>query len=1088
MSNRKVSADQAYQVFKQNPQIRLTEEQVNAVENAPTDFPSLVVAGAGSGKTELMATRVVWLVANGICRPEQILGLTFTRKAASELSRRINNALTKLSESEFWPFEEKAFASPNITTYNSYANTLYRDYALALGYEDDSTLLTDAGRFQLAREVVIKYGEEIDARIVESDLSLNSIVDGVLTLAGSMNDHGVEPEEIENYIRGFYSTIAKLPASAASKVTPEQPIGSTLLKTISGALNTPMLAQLAKAFIEEKRRRGYIDFSDQVALADRAVHELGEAVRLRETTNYEQVLLDEYQDTSTLQTRLLAGLFSGQSVFAVGDPNQSIYGWRGASASNLADYLTTFASSGKQVQQFPLTTSWRNPKVVLDLANQILGPLTKPAAFLNDRPPLPKVDVRPLRPAAVAGEGKITINFADQVATEAKFVAQWLKERIGDGPVEKRPTAAVLMRTRNMMSVFEQELRDAGLEVEVVGLGGLLESPEIVDLVAALRVIHYPNAGANLMRLLAGPRWQVIPKDLERLSRYSRNLAKFWNRESKKVSGAEAEASIIDALDYLIDEEDHDLLPNFSEQGLASLRDCAKLLRRMRSRTGLPLPEFVRAVEQELWLDIELAANPKRLDPMANLNAFANLVVGFAEGANPTLGGFLEWLEYADQKERFEPPAVASRHGVVQIITAHTSKGLEWDLVVIPRMVSGTFPSIPSKKGWLSTGEMPFALRGDSNSLPMIDLDSCSSQTDVNKALAKFTDQDQFEYLMREERRLAYVAMTRPRSELLLTGSKWKPGVTGASEPSLFLLEAAAIADPRIEVIDHNGNDESPLPTYPELETNPADLSSIKEIWPMEPLGEHHRPKVLEAKTKVESAMADSAPNRTELDQRIDLLVAEREELRARSRQVKLPVRIPASRFKEFIYQLSDVADMYRRPMPQEPYKQTMAGTLFHSWVEQRFGLVGSADEIDAVEVLNEEDGTSKTVEELREIFEGSRFASMKPHSIESEIQVTIKGNTFICKLDAVFETETGYEIVDWKTGKPPVGEKQIAERALQLALYRMAFSRLHAVDPDKIEVCLYYVADELEIKPEQVPSESELIALWESVIAQVVD
>lgn len=1086
MSTRKVSANQAYQVFKKNPKIALTAEQVDAVENAPTDWPSLVVAGAGSGKTELMATRVVWLVANGVCKPENVLGLTFTRKAASELSRRINNALTELAMSDLWPFEEKTFASPNITTYNSYANTLYRDYALALGYEDDSTLLTEAGRFQLAREVVVKFGEEVDPRIVETELSVNSLVDGVLTLAGAMNDHGVTPEQIENYIHAFHKSIAKLPASARAKVSADQPIASTLLKTISGALNTPLLAKLAEAFIEEKRKRGYIDFSDQVALADRAVRELGEVVRLRETTQYEQVLLDEYQDTSTLQTKLLAGLYAGKSVFAVGDPNQSIYGWRGASASNLADYLSTFGEPTRKVEQFPLTTSWRNPKVVLELANNLLGPITRPATFLGDRPPLAKVDVHGLQPSSFASEGKVTVKFADEVANEAKFVARWLKDRIGDGPVESQPTSAVLMRSRNMMVVFEQELRAVGLNVEVVGLGGLLESPEIVDLIAALRVIHYPNAGAYLMRLLAGPRWQVAPKDLERLSRYSRNLARFWNRDSKKVSGAEAESSIIDALDYLLEEEDLEQIPNFSEHGLASLRNCAELLRHLRSRTGLPLPEFVRAVEQELWLDIELVANPKRAEPMANLNAFANLVLGYAEGTTATLGGFLEWLEYADQKERFESPAISARRGVVQIITAHTAKGLEWDLVAVPRLVSGNFPSISSTKGWLSTGEMPFALRGDANSLPMIDLSSCENQSDVVKRIDKFSKEDQYEYLMREERRLIYVAVTRPRSELLLTGSKWKPGVKNSVEPSQFLIEAAQLIDSRIEVIDRTDDAENPLPTYPDLQQNPADLTDLTEVWPMEPLGETHRPKVLRAKEQVEEALADSAPKRNELDSKLDLLFAERDELRLRSTQVKLPVRIPASRFKEFVYDLPKVAERYRRPMPEQPYTQTMAGTLFHSWVEQRFGVLSNSDELDAVEVSREDEATLKSMEELREIFEGSRFSKMKPFAIEGEIQVTIKGNTFICKLDAVFETETGYEIVDWKTGKPPVGEKEIAERALQLALYRMAFARLHGVDPATIEVCLYYVAEDLEIKPESVPSERELIALWESVIERV--
>lgn len=1089
MPNNKVSANQAYQVFKRNPAIKLTDEQVDAVENASVTLPSLVVAGAGSGKTELMATRVVWLVANGICAPEQILGLTFTRKAASELSKRINNALGDLANSELWPFEDKAFAAPNITTYNSYANSLYRDYALALGYEDDAVLLTEASKYQLAKEVVVKYGEMVDPRLADTEMAMTSIIDGVLTLAGAMNDHGVSPKEIEDYLAGFYEKLADLPASARSKVSAEQPVAVGITALFSGALETPMLANLATAYLEEKRKRGYIDYSDQVALAERAVQELGTMVRDRETSQYTQVLLDEFQDTSTLQTRLLSGIFAGKSVLAVGDPNQSIYGFRGASASNLADFLETFGSADQEVRQFPLTTSWRNPKVVLDLANQILGPLNVPASFLANRASLPKVLVKPLRPSSQAGEGRITIKYADEVGNEAKFASQWLSERMVPNDKGELPTAAVLMRSRDMMSVFEKEMREAGLNVEVVGLGGLLEAPEIVDLVSALRVIHYPNAGAYLMRLLAGPRWQVQPKDLQRLSTYARKLAEFYSRGSDRILGEEAEASIIDALDFLLDEEDTDRIPSFSEQGIASLKDCANLLRKLRSQTGMPLPEFVKAVEQELWLDIELTANPNLVEPLANLSAFGNVVSGYVGSGTPTLGGFLEWLEYAATKERFETPAVAGRKGVVQIITAHTSKGLEWDYVVAPRLVNGTFPSASGSKdrGWMKAGELPYALRGDSNSLPEITFDGCSDQTDAKKRIMHFQEVDQIEYSLREERRLAYVVMTRPKKELLLTASKWKPDRVKPSTPSTFLLEAASILDPRIEVIDYTGDVNNPLPEYAELDSNPTDSSSINTQWPMEPLGPQHRPKVLAAKDLVEAAIV-KVPSRNQWDEQIQRLLDERDLLRKRTKQAKFPVRISSSRFKEFLYELPKLAEEYRRPMPKEPYKQTMAGTLFHSWVESRFGVLANSDEIDVAEIESAEDATTKTMEELRELFENSRFATMKPFSIEGEIQVTIKGNTFICKLDAVFETETGYEIVDWKTGKPPVGEQEIAERALQLALYRMAFARLYQIDPTKIEVCLYYVAEDLEIKPELVPSEQELLSLWDSVLERVVD
>ena len=1091
MSNSKISAQLAANILSGDESQVLTPEQINAIENASTSTPSLVVAGAGSGKTQLMAIRVVWLVANQKCLPEEILGLTFTRKAASELSTRINNALEVLSESEYWPFEDRSFASPMITTYNAYANTLYRDYALALGYEDDAALLTDGARFQLARDVVLKYGEEVDENISDNDLRLEDLVDAVLNLAGAMNDHGVTASEITSHVHGFTETIASKDPGRA-KVSAEQPIGVTLAKEIKNVYSTPLIAALAERFIEEKRVRGYIDFSDQVALANRAVRDLGDSVRDRELELHKQILLDEYQDTSSLQNELLSGIYKGKSVLAVGDPNQSIYGWRGASASNLADFLVDFQAPGLEIIQYPLDRSWRNPKIVLDLANKILEPLLTPASFAAGRN-IPEVHVSPLQPSYKAIDGKLTVNFADDVSTEAKYVASWLKERIWVEGESKPPTAAVLFRTRNQMVVFETELREAGLEVEVVGLGGLLEAPEIVDLVSALKVVHSPNAGAYLMRLLTGPRWQITPKDLERLSRYSKNLAKFWFKSDSKVSGAEAEASLIDALDYLLDEEDQDLLPDFTERGLAALRDCAALLKRLRSRTGLPLPEFVRAVEQELWLDIELAANPRRQDPMANLNAFANLAIGFNETNSATLGSFLEWLEYAEKKERFDPPASKAKAGVVQLITSHTAKGLEWDLVVVPRLVTSSrlltsnFPSMNDKKGWLNLGAMPYQLRGDSNSLPVIDLSGCDTQTEVTKAIDSFKD-DVYEYQLREERRMAYVAFTRPRRELLLTGSKWKPGVATPLSPSPFLLEAASLNDPRVEVIDHTGDADNPLPLHEDLVENPTDKAAIQEVWPLEPLGEKHRPKVMKAKELVEHAMEVAAPSRTAMDEKIDRLFAERDEALNRSHQVKLPVRIPASRFKEFVYDLPKTAERYRRPMPEQPYKQTMAGTLFHSWVEARFGVLANSDELDAVELEIEDEATSKTMEELQAMFEGSRFSGMKPFSIEGEIQVTIKGNTFICKLDAVFETETGYEIVDWKTGKPPVGEKEIAERALQLALYRMAFSKLHGVEPSKIEVCLYYVSEDLEIKPEEVPSEVELFALWDSVLEQVED
>ena len=148
----KYSAQQVFSVVSKN---QLTAEQAAAISDASIDGPSLVIAGAGSGKTELMSVRTLYLVANALAKPSEILGLTFTRKAASELSNRVNAGLVELRESAFWPSGlAEDFEPPKITTYNSFGNEIFRSLSLQVGFEADATLLTEAGAISLAREIV----------------------------------------------------------------------------------------------------------------------------------------------------------------------------------------------------------------------------------------------------------------------------------------------------------------------------------------------------------------------------------------------------------------------------------------------------------------------------------------------------------------------------------------------------------------------------------------------------------------------------------------------------------------------------------------------------------------------------------------------------------------------------------------------------------------------------------------------------------------------------------------------------------------------------------------------------------------------
>ena len=1032
----------AAEIFKVVKGRELSQEKIYAIEQADLDSPSLVVAGAGSGKTELLAVRVLWLVANGFARPEQILGLTFTKKAATELSKRIYESLLKLRDSAFWPEDlEFDFQAPTISTYNAFANQVFRDNALALGYESDATLISEATAFQLARELCLRFGSDVSGTLSDLELNIDVLVEKVIDLARALNDNGQTVANLQSEIARTVDHIARLPKKAGEEVSSRFAYVDTIVEELKPA---PLVAELAEIFQKEKKLRSMVDYSDQVALALRAITDFPEAATyLRES--YTQVMLDEYQDTSVLQTRLLSKLFAKRSVFAVGDPNQSIYGWRGASASNLDEFATDFGVA----KNFSLKTSWRNPTQVLEKANEISLPLATQASYEVPKPLAQRVLPVKLEAMPDAPNGDVQVRFLETIEQEASQIADWFKPVLAGGA-----SCAVLMRKRSAMALFVETLQSNGIEVEVVGLGGLLELPEIVDLVSALKVIQRVDAGSELIRLLTGARWRIGPKDIDRLFVIGRKLS-----GPRQEGVFRQELTIVEALDELTSES-LELLSVFSAESLRRLRDAANLFRNLRSATSLPLADFVRVVAEELWLDIELRANPRLKNPMAQLESFYETVASFGtSSAASQLGAFLNWLDYASKKERFELPKSNPAAGVVQVLTVHAAKGLEWDYVAVPNLVEDDFPSKPrSVSGWLSGAELPYPLRGDVGSLPVFAYEATRTQAEIKVAKDNFRA-DNREHQLREEYRLIYVAITRTKQALLLTGSYWKPGNTGSRKPSRFLKQLAG-----------EGFE------FPDIQTqeNPLDLEPKTASWPLDPVGEQHASNLKEAAEKVNQAsqqLSDSSldSRRSSVQDDIDLLLKEQDDRIARLAVVDLPVRIPASRFKEFVKDVNAMAAKYLRPTPSKPYRATRTGTLFHSWVEEF--LVSEIDQL-----------ATPAVSELAEIFKNSRFANLKDSEIELEINLTHGVNTFVCKLDAVFKVGERLEIVDWKTGSPPESKEQEEQMILQLALYRFAYSKLRNVPVDKIDVCFYFVADNTELRPVVVPGPEDLMKTWEKL------
>ena len=785
--------------------------QQQAVIEAPLS-PVLVTAGAGSGKTSTMANRVVWLLANDLIRPDQVLGLTFTRKAAGSLSERIAQGIGALRGSA--PLNPDAaieFAQPTVSTYNSFASALFSDNALLIGREPESALLNEAAAWQLARRVVVA---STDDRLIALDQSVDNLAEWVLNLAHAISDNAADPSEVARF-GGRFAAIAELPYTAGKPKS--APYVSVTTAVAQVAALAP-LTELAIAFAREKKRLGLLEFSDQVALALEVVSR-SEAVRAEYRDRYRVVLLDEYQDTSVVQTRLLSTLFADSAVMAVGDPHQSIYGWRGASAANLARFAADFAKTSTTAT-FSLSVSWRNATTILDAANVLVAPLNASQAHPTGTAlAVAALEARPAAPA-----GTVTGWYFEEVTDEADGVAKWFKTLFAESGSDGTPkSAAILFRQRRQMTLFANALAEHGVPHHVLGIGGLLSTPEVVDLVSALRVIHDPTAGSPLVRLLGGARWAIGPRDLRHLAQLAgwlqdhdwaqQRLSDEVRERMRNSVVADSDRSIVDALDFVGEAPlTHSQLLGFSEEGLERLRAAATQLAYLRSRARLPLTELVRLVTQELLLDIEVIANETSGLGMANLYAFADELAAFvASDEQATLGAFLAWLARAERQDMMGPRSEAEEPGTVQLLTIHGSKGLEWDVVAVVRMVSEELPAKSREgAGWLRAAELPYEFRGDFRELPALDWRGVTNQHEFDAQLKIFKQQLAHRHAA-EERRLGYVAVTRARDALLLTGAFWSTQ-SRPREPSAFLLELAGQS-----LIDD-------LPTESQFEENPRQL------------------------------------------------------------------------------------------------------------------------------------------------------------------------------------------------------------------------------------------------------------------------
>lgn len=1111
-----------------------TAEQAAVIAAPPG--PLVVIAGAGAGKTETMAARVVWLVANGYAEPGEVLGLTFTRKAAGQLLRRVRSRLARLASTGLTlgsypgPPRGEPSGAPVVSTYHAFAGQLLRDYGLLAGegfqpVEPDTRLLSETELWQMAFDVVNRYPGKL-----HTDKNPAAVTSMVLRLSGQLAEHLVDTGQLRDTYAELERLVHTLPAG------PYQRDGGPsqwLLRMLATQTERAQLVPLIDALHRRMRAEKVMDFGMQMAHAARlasAVPQVGEHLRNR----YRVVLLDEYQDTGYAQRIALSSLFGcgsplgceakappgcgGLALTAVGDPIQSIYGWRGASATNLPRFTTDFPrSDGTPAPVLELRTSWRNPPRTLRVANAISADARRRS-----------VAVRALRARPNAAPGTLRCALLPDVRTEREWVADHLQRRYQRANTDgvAPPTAAVLVRRNADAAPMADALRARGIPVEVVGLAGLLAIPEVADMVAMLRLVADPTAGVAAMRVLTGPRWRLGGCDIAALWRRAVALDGVHGARGDEESSAEriAAAAGVDAdtaglADAIVDPGP---ASDYSAAGYRRIVALADELSALRGHLGHPLPDLVAEVRRLLGVDCEArvaqmgafrcgagASSVSGEAPSAgpassgwtgaeHLDAFADVVIGYAEraGAAPTpplasVNGLLAYLDAATVVENGLPPAqrvVAQNR--VQVLTVHSAKGLEWQVVAVPHLSAGVFPSTGAARTWLTdAADLPPLLRGDRAStgvhgVPVLDTSDVTNRKQLSDKISahrRQLDQRRAD----EERRLLYVAITRAEDTLLLSGHHW--GATGIKPrgPSDFLCELKDVIDQSSADGDACGVIEQWAPAPPDGERNPLRDSVVEAIWPVDPLGDR-RADVERGAALVAAAMSVATPDAAvDTDTEnwaadVDALLDER--ARAAHRPPRtLPSQLSVSSLVDLARDPDGALQRLTRRLPARPDQHALLGNAFHDWVQRFYGaeqlfdlgdLPGAADAGIA-------QGDDQALAVLQAAFLASPWAARTPVAVEVPFEMAIGATVVRGRIDAVFaDSDGGATVVDWKTGEPPCRPDATWQAGVQLGVYRLAWAALRGCPESLVRTAFHYVRTGVTIAPDALLKPDELARL----------
>jgi ATP-dependent helicase/nuclease subunit A len=753
----------------------LTSEQEQAV--ARRHEPLLLAAGAGSGKTSVLVERFVRAVREDGVAPGRILAITFTERAAGELRERVRERLGELGKREAARDTEAAFVS----TFHGFCARLLRVHPLMAGLDPEFAIL-DEGLAGRLREQAFRAAlrDLLDGRPEAGDRG--EAVD-LLAAYGA--------DRVRGMVEGAYAELR-----SRGRRQPRLP---TVAPAADGAAECALLGELLEGFGRSyealKRGRGAVDFDD-LELCARELLEGHESVRAAWSERFELLMVDEFQDTNHRQLAILTALERG-NLFTVGDELQSIYGFRHADVNLFRARRTELAERGGSLE---LARNFRSPAPLLDVVNAVFkerfgaGYTPLIAADLNGSAnvdahrngghegsePLVELLLTSRRgwdeqeaPANTSLAGRLPAALRWRQA-EARMLAQRVAELVNGGEAQAGEVV-VLLRSVGDLEVYERALQEHGLRT-LAAVGGFWGHQQVGDLLAYLRVLANPLDEPALYATLASPLVSCSSDALALIARaaQARGRGQVW--ETVKDGGQE--------LDPRLPAGDRDALVAFrdrlqAERETASRRTISQLIERAIDASGYR--EHVLGLE---WGERRLA----------NVHKLLRLARRFEASEGRDLRGFLDYVAHLkDAAKGAEPDAQVAgvEPDAVRLMSIHAAKGLEFPIVCVADLGRAPNMSVPD-----------LLVDGDRVGLRLARLDGAEATPSLDfERLCEERKRAQAE----EEERILYVAMTRARKRLLLSGAvdfeRWPEPREGA--PTISWLGPALAADlPAIVLAD----------------------------------------------------------------------------------------------------------------------------------------------------------------------------------------------------------------------------------------------------------------------------------------------